>query len=105
MPKGGLLLINGSKMPVFGQWSHFKRERGFYRSAQTHLRPAFPSLPDRALFNRLQREHRNTIVCFGLYLVDLLPAARDVYEVLESTAVVTRDAKRLARSGLAGEET
>jgi hypothetical protein len=34
-------------LAVFGQWSQFESERGFYRYAQRHLRSAFPTLPER----------------------------------------------------------
>src|SRR5436305_15285294 len=56
-------------LAVFGQWSQFKSERGFYRYAQRHLRSAFPSLPAREQFNRLLREYRQVILGFGLSLV------------------------------------
>ncbi len=32
-------------LALFGQWSCFLSERGFYRYASHHLRPAFPTLP------------------------------------------------------------
>ena len=32
-------------LAVFGQWSQFESERGFYRYAQRHLQAAFPTLP------------------------------------------------------------
>src|SRR5258708_8360068 len=46
-------------LTLFGQWRHFVSERDFYRYARTHLRFAFPGLPDRTQFNRLLREHRD----------------------------------------------
>ena len=42
-------------LAMFGQWQSFGSERGFYRYAQRHLRPAFPSLPTREQFNRQVR--------------------------------------------------
>ena len=69
-------------------------ERAFYRYASDHLREAFPQLPDRSQFNRLQRSLHDEITAFALFLVQLLHAQQTAYEVLDSTAAVTRDAKR-----------
>lgn len=57
-------------LAMFGQWVRFPSERGFYRYAQCHLRAAFPTLPERTQFNRLQRQQREVIVAFSLYLVN-----------------------------------
>ena len=35
-------------LAVFGQWTRFESERGFYRFAKRHLRAAFPTLPHRS---------------------------------------------------------
>src|SRR5260370_8568508 len=80
-------------LAVFGQWVQFKSERAFYRYVSHHLREAFPHLPDRSQFNRLQRTHRDAITAFALFLVQLLHAQETAYELLDSTAAVTRDAK------------
>ena len=90
-------------MALFGQWVQFKSERAFYRYASHHLREAFPRLPDRSQFNRLQRTHRDAITAFALFLVQLLHAQETAYEVLDSTAAVTRDAKRRGLGWLAGQ--
>jgi len=90
-------------LALFGQWVQFPSERAFYRFAQQRLRAAFPSLPDRSQFNRLMRAHRDEITAFGLYLVHLLQAQQCLYEVLDSTAAVTRDAKRRGLGWLAGQ--
>jgi hypothetical protein len=90
-------------LALFGQWGHFPSERAFYRYAQHHLPEAFPQLPDRSQFNRLQRTHRDAITAFALFLVQLLQAQRCAYEVLDSTAAVTRDAKRRGSGWLAGQ--
>lgn len=63
-------------LAVFGQWAQFPSERAFYRYALSHLRAAFPTLPDREQFNRLQRQHRDVIVTFSWYLVDQMQAQR-----------------------------
>src|SRR6266513_74742 len=67
-------------LAVFGQWGQFASERAFYRYALRHLRAAFPTLPDREQFNRLQRQQRDVIVAFSLHLVDQLQAQRWLYE-------------------------
>jgi hypothetical protein len=81
-------------LAVFGQWAQFPSERAFYRYAACQLRPAFPTSPDREQFNRLQRHYRNVIVAFSLSLVDQMQAHRCLYEVLDSSGIPTRDAKR-----------
>ncbi len=90
-------------LALFGQWGRFASERAFYRYAQQHLRPAFPQLPDRSQFNRLLRKLRDAITAFGLHLANLLKAQACLYEVLDSTAAVTRDAKRRGTGWLAGQ--
>jgi len=66
-------------LALFGQWVQFPSERAFYRYAQHHLREAFPQLPDRSQFNRLQRTHRDAITAFALFLVQLLHAQETSY--------------------------
>jgi len=90
-------------LAVFGQWVQFQSERAFYRYAEQHLRTAFPQLPARTQFNRLMREHRDAITAFGLHLVELMDSQECSYEVLDSTAAVTRDAKRRGLGWLAGQ--
>jgi hypothetical protein len=90
-------------LALFGQWVQFPSERAFYRYAELHLRAAFPALPDRSQFNRLMRHQRDAITAFSLYLVELLEAQHCLYEALDSTAAVTRDAKRRGRGWLAGQ--
>src|SRR6266568_1961494 len=80
-------------LALFGQWAQFPSERAFYRYAQHHLRAAFPQLPDRSQFNRLMRKHRDAITAFGLHFVQLLHAQESSYKALDSTALVTRDAR------------
>lgn len=89
-------------LAIFGQWQPFGSERGFYRYAQRHLRAAFPTLPDRAQFNRLVRHHQGALVACFLYLGQLLQAQDCLYEALDSTAVPTREAKRRGNGWLPG---
>jgi hypothetical protein len=102
-PKASLECSEVITLAVCGQWIQFSSERAFYRYAEHHLRAAFPQLPDRAQFNRLLREHRDAITCFGLYLVACMRAQACLSEVLDSTAAVTRDAKRRGLGWLAGQ--
>jgi hypothetical protein len=90
-------------LALFGQWACFSSERAFYRFALRHLRGAFPRLPARSQFNRLQRQHHEAIVAFALHLAQGLLRPDDAYEALDSAAVPTRDAKRRGRGWLAGQ--
>jgi len=90
---------------IFGQWVRFPSERDFYRYAVRHLRYAFPSLPHHSQFNRLLRKHRDGLVAFFLHLAKLLDSAPWAYEVLDSSGVLTRDAKRRGRGWLPGLAT
>jgi hypothetical protein len=89
-------------LAIFGQWQGFGSERGFYRSAQRHLRAAFPQWPTRAQYNRQMRRQHAALVAFVLHLVHPLAAQRCLYEALDSTGVPTRDAKRRGAGWLPG---
>jgi hypothetical protein len=102
-PQASLSRSEVITLALFGQWVQFKSERAFYRYAEHHLRQAFPQLPDRSQFNRLQRSHRDAITAFALFVVQKLAAHEEAYEVLDSTAAVTRDAKRRGLGWLAGQ--
>ena len=90
-------------LAVFGQWAQFPSERAFYRYALSHLRTAFPTLPKREQFNRLQRQHSDAIVAFSLSLVEQMQAQHCLYEALDSSGIPTRDAKRRGTDWLAGQ--
>ncbi len=90
-------------LAVFGQWGRFPSERAFYRYAASHLRPAFPTLPEREQFNRLQRNYWEAIVAFALFLVEQMQAQHCLYEALDSSGIPTRDAKRRGTGWLAGQ--
>jgi hypothetical protein len=90
-------------LAVFGQWAQFPSERAFYRYALSHLRPAFPTLPEREQFNRVPRQYRDVIVAFSLDLVQRMQAQRCLYEALDSSGIPTRDAKRRSTGWLAGQ--
>ena len=90
-------------LAIFGQWSTFTSERDFYRWASAHLRPAFPTLPDRAQFNRQLRAEQRLIAAFALHLAETLKTSDDLYEALDATAAPTRDAKRRGLGWLPGQ--
>lgn len=102
-PKASLSRSEVVTLAVFGQWAEFKSERGFYRFAQRHLRGAFPTLPDRGQLNRLVRAHHEAIVAFGNFLLMQVPQARGIYELVDSTAAPTRDARRRGAGWLTGQ--
>lgn len=90
---------------IFGQWARFQSERDFYRYAIGHLRSLFPSLPHYSQFNRLLRKHREALAAFALHVAQLLEDRDWAYEALDSSGVLTRDAKRRGRGWLPGLAT
>lgn len=89
-------------LAIVSQGARFRSERDFYRFAAVHLRPYFPRLPSRPQLNRVLRRHQAPLTQFTLWLAARLGAARAPYEVLDGTAVPTRNAKRRGRGWLAG---
>ena len=87
---------------IIAQWQRWSSERDFYRWAKRHLQSAFPKLPSRPQFNRLERQNYQTMIYFWLSLVDQLQPANCAYEALDATAVATRHAKRRGSGHLAG---
>ena len=90
-------------LACFGQWGIFPNESAFYRYAETHLRPFFPTLPDRSQFNRLERDHRDAIALFSLRFAELLNAGKSPFEVLDGTGAPVRHCKRRGEGWLAGQ--
>src|SRR5574342_1392351 len=102
-PDASLSCSEDVTLALFGQWNRFPSERAFYRYAQGHLKAAFPSLPDRTQFNRLQRRYRDSMVRFGWHLMQALHGQACLYELLDSSGVPTRDAKRRGAGWLPGQ--
>ena len=63
-------------LAIFARWSRFASERDFYRYAQTYLREAFPTLPNRSQFNRSVRHRLDLIEAVALHLVEMMKARR-----------------------------
>lgn len=91
-------------LAIFGQWAHFLSERDFYRWAERHLRPLFPTLPHRTQFNRLQRQHQAAMTAFALWLGQQLAHLEEAYEVIDGTGIATRNSKRRGTPWLAETE-
>jgi hypothetical protein len=103
-PEASLCRSEVLTLAVFARWSRFSSERDFYRYADTKLRDAFPTLPDRSQFNRLVRSCTELIEAFALHLPSLLRDARRKrpYQALDSSAMPIRDCKRRGHGWLAG---
>jgi hypothetical protein len=102
---GPMAALNRSEvltLAVFSQWARFGSERDFWRYAETRLRPYFPRLPHRSQFNRQLRRQHAALSAFALWLAARLGAAAVPYEVLDGTAVPTRNAKRRGLGWLPG---
>jgi hypothetical protein len=102
-PQASLSRSEVVRLSLFEQWNHFGSERGFYRWARHHLLAAFPTLPHRAQFNRLVRSQHDAIVAFNRFVLTQARALHGIYELLDSTAAPTRDAKRRGAGWLAGQ--
>jgi hypothetical protein len=81
-------------LALFSHFGRFASQRDFYRYAAKHLRSAFPTLPHRTQFNRVLRFCYRLIAAFAVHLARLLGASQSLYEVLDSSALPTRNYKR-----------
>lgn len=88
---------------IFSQWARFRSESDFYRFADTQLRDAFPDLPSRPQLNRQWRALHDQVCAFFTHLAHMLEAHKAPYEALDTSAVVTRDAKRRGSGWLVGQ--
>src|SRR5215203_499247 len=64
-PEASLSKSEVITLAIFARWSRFASERDFYRYADTKLRDAFPTLPDRSQFNRRVRSCTERIEAFS----------------------------------------
>lgn len=83
-------------LATFGQCARVGSEAAFYRWVQRHLRAAFPTLPSRPQFNRLQRRWHDALAA------DWLDGRSAAYQVIDTTGVATRNSKRRGTGWLAG---
>ena len=91
-------------LAIFARWGRFGSERDFYRYADTKLRNAFPTLPDRSQLNRLVRSQVGLIEEVALYLATEAMESRECpYQALDSSAMPIRDVKRRGSGWLAGQ--
>jgi Transposase DDE domain len=102
-PEASLCASEVITLAIFARWSRFASERDFYRYAQTKLRSAFPTLPNRSQFNRCVRLHTELIEAFVLHLTARLRTPKCPYEALDSSAMPTRDCKRRGHGWMAGQ--
>ncbi|MBO0794502.1 MAG: transposase [Ktedonobacteraceae bacterium] len=102
-PQASLSRSEVVTLALFGQWSTFSSERGFYRFACRRLRSAFPTLPDRGQFNRLLRGHHDLIVAFSRFVLQEARPLYGLYELVDSTAAPTRDARRRGVGWMPGQ--
>jgi capsule polysaccharide export protein KpsC/LpsZ len=62
-----------------GQWARFQSERDFYRFAKARRLPLLPTLPDLSQLWRLQRQHQQAILAWGLHLAQEMQVSRSAY--------------------------
>jgi hypothetical protein len=79
---------------LLSQCGCFPSERAFWRFADASWRQLFPTLPSRPQLNRAIRAHLPALVAFGRACARRLDALTAEYEILDCTAVPTRNAKR-----------
>lgn len=90
-------------LALFAEWRTFPSERAFYRYAARHLRAAFPRLPTRAQLNRQVRAREPLIRAVFTALAARLVPTPPPYEIIDTTAVPTRNVRRHGRGWLAGQ--
>jgi hypothetical protein len=89
-------------LSIFSQWYFFRSQRDFYCWAERHLKGAFPKLPDRAEYNRMERKQYEVLVSFFLYLCQFLDTQDSPFEILDTSGVPVRNVKRRGKGWLAG---
>ena len=102
-PTGKLTESEAVTLLIFSQWARFRSERDFYRFAQQRLMELFPRLPSRPQLNRQFRSLHSEVCHFFQHVAETLGSDDALYEALDATAVVVRDAKRRSEGWLVGE--
>ncbi len=90
-------------LAIFARFSRFASERDFYRYADSRLRNAFPTLPERSQLNRRVRSLVGLIEEVALHLAHMMEISECPFEALDSAAMVVRDSKRRGAGWLAGQ--
>jgi|SRR5215207_79296 len=90
-------------LALFAEWRTFPSERAFYRFAVTHLRPAFPRLPARAQLNRHIRAAEPLVRAVFTTVAKWLVPTPPPYEIIDTTAVPTRNVRRHGLGWLPGQ--
>ena len=81
-------------LALFAQLGSFPSEAAFWRRADAEWRHLFPRLPSRPQRNRAIRAEHAALAAFGRACARRLDALTAPYEVLDTTAVPLRSAKR-----------
>jgi len=81
-------------LAILSQLECFPSERAFYRFVDAQWRHLFPRLPDRSQLNRAIRAQYAALVTIGRACARRLDALTAPYEVLDTTVVAVRSAKR-----------
>ena len=102
-PRPSLAISEVVTLAIVARWGTFVSERAFYRFALEHLRSAFPTLPAYSQFNRRTRAAERLLALVATALGDALRTCDDVYEVVDTFGVVTRDRVRYGAGWLAGQ--
>lgn len=101
-PAPKLAVSEVTTLALVSQLSCFSSGRAFYRFAERHLRPCFPTLPDRSQFVRQMQRQAETIAWVAVTLGAQL-ADGAAFEILDCTAMPTRNLKRRGRGWMPGE--
>lgn len=99
-PRPGLCRAELLTLALVARLDRFPSERAFWRFADRHLRGLFPGLPGRSQLNRLLRRRHAALVAFGRWAARRLGAQAAPFEVLDTTAVPLRNAKRRGEGAL-----
>lgn len=91
-------------LALFSQLQRFASGRDFYRFAEAELRGCFPQLPHRTQFVRQLHRHAALIARVAVALGTQL-AQHTAFEILDCTAMPTRNVKRRGRGWMPGEMT
>ena len=87
-------------LAVLSQWSRWRSERDFWRFANAHFRPYFPSLLSQSQLNRRIRSLEPELKALQSKLASTLTDGSEVYHVLDTTLIPAVVRVRACRKGL-----